>query len=404
MTDLLDPPGTHRPSGTPSGDRPTRSLAVGAAVAGTGSALVVLLGCMALALAGWFASDAGGHGTTRDALRVGADGWLLGQGAHLGLVAGGVPATITAVPLGLTVLSLYAAHRFGLRAAATSAVEDLRGLLLGVLVMAGVYGLVALVTAVLASTQQARPGLLGSFVGGFLVALVGGGSGLLRGSREFVDWPAQLPESVRTVALGAAASVLLLVAASSLLLAVALLRDLGTAANVLSRLHADVSGGLLYTALVAAVAPNAVLLTGAYLLGPGFAVGTGTLVSPAAVTLGPVPAFPLLAALPSQGAQPDWLSALVVAPVVASVVGVVLMLRRRPAFTYRSGSLRGVGAGVAGGLLLTVLVALAGGAVGPGRMADVGADLLDTVISSTLAMGAGGLFAGMGATWWGRRH
>jgi hypothetical protein len=283
-------------------------------------------------------------------------------------------------------------------------VEDLRALLLGALVLSGVYALVSLMTALLASTQQAEVSLVGSFLGGFVVAVLGGGSGLLRGCRRSLDWPALVPQALRAVAVGAVAAVLLLVAVSSVLLAVALLLDLGTAANVLSRLHADVSGGLLYTALVAAVAPNAVLLSGSYLLGPGFAVGTGTLVSPGAVTLGPVPAFPLLAALPSEGTQPAWLSALVVAPVLASVVGVVVMLRRHPAFTYNSGALRGLGAGVLGGVLVTVLVALAGGAVGPGRMVDVGADLLDTVISATVAMGVGGLFAGVGATWWARRH
>jgi hypothetical protein len=402
MTDLLDPPGTRASTGT-SDARPLRSLAIGATAAGAASACTVLLGCLALALVGWYASDAGGHGTTRDALRVGTDGWLLAQGAHLGLTAGGVPVTVTAIPLGLTLLCAWVAHRFGRWAAATSAVEDLRTLLLGVLVLSGVYGLVAVLAALLASTDTAEPGLLESFVGGFLVACVGGGSGLLRGSHA-VDWRSRVPEHARAVAVGAVTAVLLLVAASSVLLAVALLMDLGTAANVLSRLHADVSGGLLYTALVAAVAPNAVLLAGSYLLGPGFAVGTGTLVSPASVVLGPVPAFPLLAALPSEGTQPSWLSALVVAPVAASVVGVVLMLRRHPALTYDSGALRGVGAGVGGGLLLTLLVMLAGGAVGPGRMADVGAGLLDTVVAATVAMGVGGLFAGIGATWWARRH
>jgi Family of unknown function (DUF6350) len=173
---------------------------------------------------------------------------------------------------------------------------------------------------------------------------------------------------------------------------------------VLSRLHADVPGGLLYTGLVAALAPNAVLLTGSYLLGPGFALGTGTLVSPAAVTLGPVPAFPLLAALPTPGAQPAWLSALVAAPVLAAVLGVVVMLRRQPAMTYDSGALRGLVAGVSGGVLLTALVLLAGGAVGPGRMSDIGAPLLDTLVTATVAMGTGGLAAGVGGTWWARRH
>jgi hypothetical protein len=403
MTSLLDPPSTRAVRANATGQSPRRPLAVGAALAGAVSAGAVLLGCLVIALIGWFASDAGGHGDTRDALRVGTDGWLLAQGAHLHLTTGAVSATITATPLGLTLLCLYVAHRLGAWAAATSTVEGVRGLGLAAVVLAGVYAVIALVCAVLASTAPAEPDLLGSFGGAFLLALVGGGTGLLRGSRDCVDWRGRVPETVRAIGAGAVAAALLLVAAASLLLAVALLMDLGAAANVLSRLHADVSGGLLYTALVAAVAPNAVLLSGSYLLGPGFAVGTGTVVSPASVVLGPVPAFPLLAALPPQGTPPGWLAGLVAAPVVAAVVGVVLVLRRHPVLSYEAGAGRGLGAGALGGLLITLLVALAGGAVGPGRMADIGADLLPTLVSATVAMGVGGLVGGVGATWWARR-
>jgi hypothetical protein len=403
MTDLLDPPATRTDRGA-SPEPVQRPLAVGAAVAGLASAGVVLGALVAVALVGWFASDEGTHGTTRDALRVGTDAWLLGQGAHLHLATGSVAATITAVPLGLTLLSVWVAHRFGRWAARTSAVEDGRTLALGTVVMAGLPAVLALVCALLASTPTAETGLLSSFVGTFLVTAVGGGSGLLRETRHTVRWPARVPEPVRAVALGAVASTLLLAAMAALLLAVALLLDLGTAANVLSRLHVGVAGGALYTVAVAAVAPNAVLLTGSYLLGPGFAVGTGTIVSPGLVTLGPVPAFPLLAALPAEGTPPAWLGALVAAPVLAAVLGTVLVLRRHPTLTLSSGALRGLGGGVGGGLLLTLLTALAGGAVGPGRMADVGADLVGTLVASTVAMGVGGLFAGVGATWWARRR
>lgn len=402
MTDLLDPPGTRAPRGPSPGPGAERPIAVGAAVAGVAAALLVLVACMALGLVAWFAADAGAHGTTRDALRVGTDGWLLAQGGHLHLTGSGA-ATITALPLGLTLVSGYVAHRLGRWAALTSAVEDVRALMLGCLVLAGSYALVALVSALVVSTPTAELGLLSSPAGAFLVALLGGGTGMLRSRPDVLDWRARVPEPLRAVAVGALASALLVFAAASLLLTVALLVDFGSAANVLSRLHADVSGGLLSTLLVAAVAPNAVLLSGSFLLGPGFAVGTGTVVSPAGVTLGPVPAFPLLAALPSQGTQPDWLAALVAAPLVAAMVGTALMLRRHPALTLGSGALRGLGSGVAGGLLLTAAVALAGGAVGPGRMADVGADLLDTVVSATVAMGLGGLVAGVAATWWARR-
>jgi hypothetical protein len=359
---------------------------------------------MAVGLVAWYASDAGAHGNTRDAIRVGADAWLLALGSHLNLATGAVTTTVTALPLGLTLLCVYAAHRFGRWSARTSPADDRRTVALSVLVMSAVYGSVALGCAVLASTAEADPGLLRSFAGGFLVALAGGGTGLLRGSGKIVEWRARVPEGLRATALGAAGGALLLVAAASVLVAVPLLMDLGTAANVLSRLHAGASGGLLYTALVAAVTPNAVLLGASYLLGPGFAVGAGTLVSPGLVTLGPVPAFPLLAALPGPGTPPAWLAGLVAAPVLASVLGVGLMMRRFPVPGYGSGALRGAGAGVAGGLLVSVLVALAGGAVGPGRMTEVGADLLDTVLSATVAMGFGGLVAGVAATWWAHRR
>jgi hypothetical protein len=402
MTDLLDPPGTRASRGAAAGGPALRPLAVGAAVAGVAAALFVLLGCMAVGVVGWFASDAGGHGTTRDAIRVGTDGWLVAHGAHLHVATTGVSAVVTAVPLGLTLLCVYVTHRFGRWAARTSAVEDVRTLLLGALVLSGVYGVIALGCAVLATTRSVEPGLLSSFGGAVLVALVGGGTGLVSGS-DVLDWRARVPHPLRVVGVGALATTLLLLVAASTLLTVALLLDLGAAANVLSRLHADVSGGLLYTALVAAVAPNAVLLTGSYLLGPGFALGTGTVVSPATVTLGPVPAFPLLAALPSEGAQPAWLSALVAVPVVAAALGAGLMLRRQPVLTYEAGALRGLGAGVGGGLLVTALVLLAGGAVGPGRMADVGAPALSALVSATVAMGVGGLVGGVVATWWARR-
>jgi hypothetical protein len=269
--------------------------------------------------------------------------------------------------------------------------------------MAGLYGVVALVTAVLAATATAESSLLRAFAGGFAVALVGGGSGILAGSGDAVDWRSRVPETVRAVLKGAFAAVLLLVAAASLLLGVALLLDFGSAANVLSRLHAEGSGGLLYTVLVAAVAPNAVLLSGSYLLGPGFAVGTGTLVSPSAVLLGPVPAFPLLAALPAEGTPPPWTDALVAVPVLAGAAAAVLVVRRFPVPELGTGAVRGLGSGVVGGVLTTVLVGLAGGAVGPGRMAHIGADLGPTFVAATVAMGVGGLVGGVAATWWARR-
>jgi hypothetical protein len=410
MTDVMRSPATRDPARRQTADpaaTPLRPLALGAALAGALASGAVLMGCMALGLVGWFASDAGAHGDTRDAIRVGADGWLLAHGSQLHLVSGATPVTITAVPLGLTLLCGYVTYRLGSWAALTSAVEEARGVALGAVVLAGLYAVVALVTAVLAATVGAEPGLLRSFVGAFGLAFATGGAGLVQGTRAaggVLPWSERLPETVRAVLRGAVAAALLLCAGAAALLASALLLDLGTAATVLSRLHTDTPGGLLYAVLVALVAPNAVLLTGSYLLGPGFAVGAGTVVSPSAVVLGPVPAFPLLAALPAEGTPPGWCTALMAAPVLAGLVAAVLVVRRHAVSGLEVGAGRGLGAGLLGGLLLSAAIALAGGSLGPGRMTDVGADWWPTLLAATVAMGVGGVVGGVLAAWWGRRR
>ncbi len=185
---------------------------------------------------------------------------------------------------------------------------------------------------------------------------------------------------------------------------VALLLDLGEAANVLSRLHPDAAGAGLYTLVVVGVAPNAALLGSAYLLGPGFAVGTGTLVSPAMVVLGPVPAFPLLAALPPSGAGAAWSPALVAVPVVLAGIAAALVARRFPVYALEQAAIRGLASGVLGGFVLWLLIVRAGGSVGPGRMAHLGAPAVDTLVAATVALGIGGLIGGVAITLLQRRR
>ncbi len=172
------------PAGTPRRPRPRPSRASGrwrSARPGPGSAApVVLLGLFwAVALVGWFASDGGSHGTTRSALRIGADAWLLAHGAHLQVGAG----TVSAVPLGLSLLCAWGAFRAGRWAGATSEVEDLMSLGLGAIVLGGTYASLALVTAVLAASPAAAPDPLLAFLGGALVGGTAGGLGLVVGLR-----------------------------------------------------------------------------------------------------------------------------------------------------------------------------------------------------------------------------
>src|SRR5699024_10595701 len=120
------------------------SPAVLAAVAGVLAPGAVLLLLWVVGLIGWFAADGGSHGTTRSVLRVAADAWLLAHGASLTLD----DAVVTASPLGLTLVCLYAAYRSGRWAGRPD--PDLGTTGLATVVLAGVYGVVALLTALIA--------------------------------------------------------------------------------------------------------------------------------------------------------------------------------------------------------------------------------------------------------------
>jgi hypothetical protein len=403
MTDLLRPAARRTPSDT--GVTATgRPVVLTAVVAGAVSAGSMLLVTMAAALAGWFAADAGRYGDTRDAMRVGADAWLLAHGADLHLDT----ATVTVLPLGLTVICAYVAYRVGVWAGETAAVDRTADHLGVVLSAAGlqatVYSVVALLAAVLSIHPRAEADLLGALVGGFVLALLAGGAGLLAGTGQVRPLLGRAPALARSVLAGACAVVLLMLAAGSFLVAGALVADFGTAATVLSRLHADGPAGLSYTVVGLLFVPNASLLAGSYLLGPGFAVGTGTVVSPTAVMMGPVPAFPLLAALPDDGATATWTTALMGLPVLLALLGVVLAARLVPVERLDTGALVGLAAGLLAAVAFTALVVLAGGAAGPGRMADVGAPAWDTLLAAAVSFGGGGLLGGLLAAWRARRR
>lgn len=395
MTDLLDAPSL-RDRDAASGNRPPVLSAV---VAGAAAAMLVLATCQALALAGWFAADAGAYGDTRDALRIGADAWLLAHGSRLALDG----ATIAVLPLGLTALCALACWRLGRWVGSRGRAADPRALVTGALLFASGYVVVSAVTAVLAFHETAQPNLARALVGGFVLALLAGGPGVVAGAGALPLVRDRSGAPARSVLLGAASVVLLTVTAGAVLLATALVADFGTAANVLARLPADAPDAFLYTVLVAAFVPNAVGLGVAYLLGPGFAVGAGTVVSPTAVVLGPVPALPLIAALPDEGATPEWATALLVVPAVLGAVGVGLALKRSPAPSLATGGLFGLGAGVLAAVVLASLATLAGGAVGPGRMAVVGTPFWDVLAAAVVSVAPGGLVGGLVAAWWARR-
>lgn len=396
---------TTRPSpGVPRSEEPEgRTLATGGALAGAGSALVGLVLCMSAALTGWFLADAGAHGDTTDALRVGADAWLLGHGSHL--VLSGTPLGVT--PLAITMMVVLTAFRggrwAGTRSGRAPSGDDERAFATSVATFTCAYVVVAVVTCVLASRSGAAPGLGRAVLGAVAVAAVSGGLGLAAGTGRLSGLVDRAPRWLLDVVAGALAGVLWLVAAGAALVGISLLVSFNEAATVLSELHLGVGDALSYTIVTMLFAPNAALLGTAYLVGPGFAFGTGTTISPTAVSLGVVPAYPVLAALPDEGPTPGWLVVLLAVPALTAGLGVASALRRHEPTAHDLAALRGAGAGLLAGILVTVLVAAAGGPLGTGRMADIGAPVGEVLVFATGLMSLGGLLGGLAQNWWSRR-
>jgi hypothetical protein len=387
----------------------TRPLVPTATIGGAIAAGGPLLVCLAIAVVGWFLTDAGGSGSPSDALRVGAHGWLLAHGSAVAVEG----IRITAVPLGLTLICAWATWRVGHRVGESvsghgpdadriaDGERDWTVPIAAALFTVG-YAVVAVVACAVAATASSAPSPARVVLWSVLLAAGVGGPAIAFGAGRAAIWLAQVPASVQGAALVARRILVLWAWVSLVALAVALVLDFSTAANVVSQLHADAGAVALMLVLTAALLPNAALFSSSYLLGPGFTVGTGTVVSTSAVVLGPLPMFPLLAALPDQGPTPWWTGWLMLTPVLVALAVAVRVQRDRPVLGWDQAVIRGCAGGIAAGVVLALLTAFAGGAVGPGRMADVGPYTFDVLLHAITSFGVGGVIGAVGMCWWQR--
>jgi hypothetical protein len=122
------------------------------------------------------------------------------------------------------------------------------------------------------------------------------------------------------------------------------------------------------------------------------------MVTPTAVVLGPLPMFPLLAALPGPGSTPGWAVAMLAVPPLVAALAAYRALGRYPTARWDEAALRGAGGGLMCAVGFTVLAAVAGGAVGPGRMTDVGPFVLPVLLHGIAMFGIGGLLGSLAAT------
>ncbi|MFB6819421.1 DUF6350 family protein [Streptomyces sp. NPDC056347] len=368
----------------------TLALLRGAVAAGLGLGSITVL-----VLALWIISPDSGD-SPAGALHAAAGLWLLAHGAELirADTLSGVPAPVGVVPLLLAVVPVWLVHR----AARDVLVPDEEHPALtagsGLAAVAGGYLLVGSAVA-----YYARGGALSvrplSLLFPAAVVVVGvAAAGVWAAAGRPVVLPGRAPsalhraladgrlrERAATVWRAAAAGVAMLVGGGALLVAAGLVWHAHPARQAFVQLSGDWSGRVAVLLLAAVLVPNAAVWGAAYGLGPGFALGTASTVTPLAFSGRPaLPGFPLLAAVPAQGpgTLPNW--AALGVPVAAAVTVAWFTVRRAapsrgggeeawgPGATALVAALAAVGCGAG----TAVLAAAAGGPLGTRALAEFG--------------------------------
>ncbi|MCZ2848428.1 cell division protein PerM [Modestobacter sp. VKM Ac-2978] len=365
---------TRLPSVGP-GERRTRLTGVLAVAAALAVSVLGLTGLTLAVVVVQTLDPDGGLPLTASA-RVAGQLWLLAQGAELQLSSG---------PLRLAPLAVTAGIAWGISRAAGSVAALRRSRTAGgaAVVLAVVVAVHVALTAGLALVVEA-PGasvaLPRAVLGAGVVALVAGGLGVLRDSGLGVELVDRFPGPGRVVLRAVAAGTLALAACCTAVVAVALVHDVAGLGRVITGLGGAGAGAAGQVGLSLLLLPNAVAAVMGLAAGPGFLVGAGTFVSTSGVTLGSVPALPLLAALPDTQAVPLLAFLSQALPAVAGLVTGAVVGRRLgdddggTVIAALWGVVAGLGVGVCAGLWVLV----AGGRLGDAALAEVGAPALAT--------------------------
>jgi hypothetical protein len=334
------------------------------------------------------------------AFRAASDFWLLSHGTRLVIPAGeilgvAVPTfVVSLIPLGMTIWFARLYYTAGKRFLASSALWP--GWLGGTLV----FGAASLGISTLAFDPAIYPvtwqGVVFPttmfFVFQFLGSVFGRPDELFDGDvldqaperdairQSLNDFRLKLHWSIRSLIApalraGTAITVILLMVSA---FAIAIL--IGFSWIDITRLYESVQvsvlGATVLTAGQLAILPNIIIFGAAWFTGVGFAIGTGSLISPLGSQVGPLPAVPIFGALPV-GRLDFGMIAIVVVLLAAFVA--TLSIRRsadeiRFEFATAWSAAISLGAAIAlvTSLQLAVLAVIASGGAGPGRLSEIG--------------------------------
>lgn len=334
------------------------------------------------------------------AFRAASDIWLMAHGTRLvvaeGVIMGvEVPSfVISVVPLGLTFLIGFLALRLGRRLTAANELWP------GWLSATAVYGAISLFLSTAAHNPAIYPvNWQGTFLPPtfFAIVLI---VGSLTGKRQLFGEASNLPEAaeriwfknwvanrvdnlhwgIRALAMPALRAgtgiVAMLLAISAVMIALLLAVNWITVTRFYEGLQVSVLGGIMVTAGQLAVLPNLVIFGAAWLTGVGFQIGAGSIISPIATNIGPMPIFPIVGAIPA--GQLSFGLIAVAVPLLGAFAATLLIKRHADEvrFEFASAWNAAISLGLAIGFVAAVemgiLAAAASGGFGPGRLQTVG--------------------------------
>lgn len=368
-----------------------------ASAAGIGLAVIVTF-----TMVGWVAAPHDTFGEDiADLLRSAVLAWLVGHHVSFTMLEG----QISLLPMGLVLLPGMLLYRFGRWLARNCEIERLRHVYRAALAIAGPYAAIAGTLALLAHTDSVEPSMPRALLMGFVIAFLAGGLGVLRqlmrdkgvAAGDLLDL---MPARTRSLLVGMLVSSGTLLAGGLLLFLVALAMSLDEVLAITRSLAPGVIGGALLLIVQLAYLPNAVVFAVCYALGPGFAVGAETLVAPTGVSVGALPALPMLAALPANGAAPVLSLAALAVPFVAGALGGMVTQRNAPDVVSEAAPLWGFVCGVTTGILCAALAGAAGGSLGTHRLAEVGPSAWQVGLVAALEVGVAAAVAAWIANWW----
>lgn len=402
------------------------------------SAQAVLLSALliVLPLAGVWWANGFQDRTVATLARLAGQVWLVVHGVPLNLrLTDGTSSasvengTLHLLPLGLTLIPFLLSWRAGRRLARASYTDQLWQALAGALV---VYAAAGLGTAFVCSTPNASAPLLLAALVPLVVVTLGmivgarreaGGWGRLIGV-DAAAWVARTSQHSRwagsyvwAAVRGGVVALLAGVAFSALLLAVDIGWHWADVIAVYEGLKAGAVGGSVLTVAQIGFLPNLVLWTLAWTSGAGFHLGVGSTVSPLGTLVAPVPAIPLLGALPV--GQLSWGLVAVVVPVLSGVLAgwwflregenhfdewLAIKVKVRWFTALVSTLVLGLVIGAVSGLLAALLAALARGSAGIGRLTALGPDPFATAAWIAAEVGLGVLIGYAAGPWLERRQ